>query len=75
MYKGLEPLLKEEIKQKILLFKNTKNPESQKVHKLQGHFKNCFSFSINYKIRIVFEYETKTVVNLLYVGGHDSAYE
>lgn len=75
MYKGLEPLLKEEIKQKILLFQDVKNHESLKIHKLQGRLKRFSAFSVNYKIRIIFEYENKNIVNLLYVGGHDGVYK
>jgi len=75
MYKDLEPALKDEIRDKILDFENEANHKKLKVHKLRGEFKKCFSFSINYKIRIVFEYENKKTVNLLYVGGHDEVYK
>ena len=71
MYKRLNAHLKEEVKEKIFLFKDEKNHSTLKVHKLKGNLKNIYSFSINYKIRIVFEYEDKTTVNLLYIGSHD----
>lgn len=74
MYKGLEPTLKEEVKEKIYLFQDSKNHTSLKVHKLHGDLKNCYSFTVNYKIRIVFEYENKNTVNLLYIGNHDDSY-
>ncbi|MDO8575390.1 MAG: type II toxin-antitoxin system RelE/ParE family toxin [bacterium] len=74
MYKGLPVLLKDEIKEKIELFKNSKNHKLLKVHKLKGNLSNTFSFTVNYQIRIVFEYESKNTVNLLYVGGHDELY-
>jgi len=74
IYKGLEPALKEEVKEKILFFQDAKNHEILKVHKLHGRFKTCYSFSVNYKIRIIFKYENKTAVNLLYVGNHDGVY-
>ncbi len=74
MYKGLEPALKEEVREKISLFQNEKNHSILKVHKLHGGFKNYYSFSVNYKIRVVFKYENKNAVNLLYIGGHDELY-
>ena len=75
MYKELPSSLKDEVKDKIFLFRNKENHQKLKVHKLHGDMKNFFAFSVNYKIRIVFEYESKKTVNLLYVGGHDEVYE
>lgn len=74
MYKKLDTNLKEEVKEKISLFKNTINHEKLKVHKLKGALENTYSFSVNYKIRVVFEYESKNVANLLFVGDHDEVY-
>jgi addiction module RelE/StbE family toxin len=74
MYKRLEDNLKEEIKEKIAFFQDSTNHEKLKVHKLKGSLENTYSFSVNYKIRIVFEYEQKDIVNLLYVGSHDETY-
>ena len=74
MYAKLENNLCAEIKEKINSFMNVKNHSSLKVHKLQN-LKNTYSFSINYKIRIVFEYGiNKNIVNFLYVGNHDELY-
>ena len=74
MYKKLDPSLKEEVKSKILLFQDAKNHTALKTHKLKGVLENTYSFSVNYKIRVVFEYENKKSVNLLYVGAHDGVY-
>lgn len=74
MYKRLDTRLKDEVKEKIELFKFTKNHTLLKVHKLRGALDNTYSFSVNYKIRIVFEYENKNLANLLYVGDHDELY-
>ena len=73
MYKRLDKNLKEEIKDKVILFQDIVNHEKLKVHKLKG-LSNAYSFSVNYKIRIVFEYATPNIVNLLYVGNHDDMY-
>ena len=67
----LENGLVEEVFEKMQLFKNPQNHKSLKVHKLHGGFSDCFSFSVNYKTRIVFEYETKNSVIFLAIGDHD----
>jgi plasmid maintenance system killer protein len=69
MYKKLEPALKAEVKEKIELFKDKKQHKKLGVHKLHG-ISNTYSFSVNYKIRIVFDYENQKCVNFLYVGDH-----
>lgn len=70
-YKNLPADLKEEVKEKISAFqKNPKNP-ALKVHKLKGLLKGYWSFSVNYKFRIVFEYDDKKTAALLRVGDHD----
>lgn len=67
----LEKTLIEEVFEKIELFKNKKNHKILKVHKLHGKLFGCFSFSVNYNTRIVFEYLTKEEAVLLFVGGHN----
>ena len=68
--KKLPKDLQEEVFQKVLLFgKDIKHP-SLKVHKLQGHLKDLFSFSVNYSYRIVFK-KIKDEAVLLEVGTHD----
>ncbi len=73
-YKNLTPALKEEVKEKIEEFKNIKSHRKLKVHKLKN-MGSTFSFSVNFKIRIIFEYQkNKRNVNMLYVGDHDNSY-
>ena len=69
--KKLDSALVDEVFEKIELFKNKQNHKALKVHKLHGGFSNCFSFSVNYKTRIVFEYETNDAVIFLAIGDHD----
>ena len=71
-FNKLEPALKEEVLEKIELFRDSKNHEQLKVHKLKGRLKGNYSFSVNYQYRIVFEYEerTKNSAVLLAVGDH-----
>ncbi len=71
LYEEAEVSLRVEIKEKIALFRNKNNHKSLKVHKLHGKLKTCYSFSVNYKIRIVFEYLSKNEVALLALGDHD----
>ena len=67
----LDQELYKEVLDKIELFKDVQNHLLLKVHKLHGHFKNCYSFSVDYRIRILFQYESKNEVVLLAIGDHD----
>jgi len=70
-YASFERSLKEEIKEKIELLKDKKNHKQLKVHKLKGKLSRYYSFSVNYKYRIVFVYQSKSRVTLLAIGDHD----
>ena len=69
--KKLEPSLREEVLEKIELFQKNKRDTSLKVHKLSGKLKDRYSFSINYRYRIIFTYFSKEEVILTAVGDHD----
>jgi mRNA-degrading endonuclease YafQ of YafQ-DinJ toxin-antitoxin module len=70
-FKQLEMALRDEAMEKIELFKDEKNHKQLKVHKLQGALSGRYSFSVNYKTRIVFSYLSKNEAVLLTVGDHD----
>ena len=70
-YACFESSLKEEMKEKIELFRNGKNHKQLKVHKLKGKLSKYYSFSVNYKYRIVFDYQSKSRAALLAIGDHD----
>lgn len=70
-FNKLHPDLKEEVLEKIELFKSPKNHKQLKIHKLKGPLKGRYSFSVNYKTRIVFKYISKKEVVLLAIGDHD----
>ena len=70
-FRKLDDNLKEEVLEKIELFKNISNHKLLKVHKLNGQYKNCFGFSVNYAYRIIFQYENKNKAAILGVGDHD----
>lgn len=68
---GLDAGLREEVVEKVNLLKDIKNHRLLKVHKLHGPLSGWFSFSVNYKTRIVFEYVSKIEIALLAIGDHD----
>ena len=67
----LENKLQDEVLEKIEISKNPDNHKQLKVHKLQGHLKDCYSFSVNYRYRVLFSYSNKEEVNILAIGDHD----
>ena len=71
-YDKLPPILKEEVKAKIALFKDRKSHSQLKVHKLHGRYAHFWSFSVNYSLRILFEYVGKGKSHVLFhtVGDH-----
>lgn len=69
--KKLEDSLVQEVIEKIELFKDPKNHNLLKVHKLHGPLKGRYSFYVNYKIRVVFDYVSKKEAMLFAVGDHD----
>ncbi|MCG2695291.1 hypothetical protein L6261_04420 [Candidatus Parcubacteria bacterium] len=74
IYKKIkEKSLKKEIKTKIDLFKNEINHKLLEVHKLKKTRRETYSFSVNYKDRILFRYlnKNKKEIVLLVFGDHD----
>ena len=71
-YNRLPSLLQQEIEEKVTLFKDRSNHARLRVHKLQGRYAECWSFSVNYRFRIVFVYvgKGKNTVSLIAVGDH-----
>jgi mRNA-degrading endonuclease RelE of RelBE toxin-antitoxin system len=69
--KKLDPALQREAKSKIELLKDKKNHKMLEVHKLKGRLFDFYSFSVNYKDRVVFEYENENEAVLLSIGDHD----
>lgn len=70
-YKKYPLEIQVEIKERIeILKKNPKHP-FLKTHKLKGKLSECWSCSVNYNFRIVFEYESDNKIVLLAVGDHD----
>lgn len=68
--KAFDISLQEEVTEKVELFKNNSNYRMLKVHKLHGRLKGRWSFSVNYRFRIIFSYASKQEAILLAVGDH-----
>lgn len=70
--KKLPHELQEEAIEKIDLFRDLLNHKKLKVHKLKGMLRGRYSFSVNYKTRIIFRYVRKPKeAVLLAIGDHD----
>ncbi len=69
--KKLEVTLQAEAFEKIELFTNSNNHKQLKVHKLKGRLKDYYSFSVNYKYRIVFSYTANDTADFKDIGSHD----
>jgi len=63
--------LKKTIIQRINLFKKNPFDLRLKTHKLSGELKDYWSFSINYNIRILFEFISDRKVGFVDIGSHE----
>ena len=70
-YKKCVPGLKEEIKTAISLFADKDNHARLRVHKLSGRMEGRYGFSVNYRTRIVFQWQADDKAVFLMVGDHD----
>ncbi|MCF7906368.1 type II toxin-antitoxin system mRNA interferase toxin, RelE/StbE family [Patescibacteria group bacterium] len=70
-YKKLPKNIKILAEKKEIIFKINPFEKGLKTHKLSGKLSNFWSFSINYKYRIIFEFIKKDEINFLFIGKHD----
>lgn len=70
-YNNIETALQKEILEKIELLKDEGNYKRLRVHKLHGHLGKYWSLSVNYRIRIVFYFESRKEIVLSLIGDHD----
>lgn len=59
------------IKKKINLFLQDPFDKSLKTHKLSGKLSGYWSFSVNYHLRIMFEFIDEKTVGLVDIGTHE----
>lgn len=71
MLRKLPRALQEEAVEKIESFKYLDSHAALRVHKLHGELRGCYSFSVNYRYRIIFEWAEKgETAMLLAIGDH-----
>ncbi|MFW0862327.1 MAG: type II toxin-antitoxin system YafQ family toxin [Candidatus Komeilibacteria bacterium] len=70
MYKKLPTEVKLEAEKREIIFRKNPFASVLKTHKLAGRLKDFWSFSINYKYRIIFEFGTDNIVYFHWVGQH-----
>ena len=70
-YKKLPEEIKALAEKKEKTFRHNPYNPSLKTHKLHGELRDFWSFSINYKYRIIFEFIDEGNVYLHTVGPHD----
>lgn len=63
--------LLEEILEKIELFGDRKNHRKLRTHKLHGSLSGYWSFSVNYKFRILYRPVSRDQVILHDIGDHE----
>lgn len=56
--------------EKILLLEENLFHTQLKTHKLHGKLNDYYSFSVNYKYRVIFEVDKEEII-LLDIGDHD----
>jgi mRNA-degrading endonuclease YafQ of YafQ-DinJ toxin-antitoxin module len=69
-YDKLPQALKQAVKERVQLFTDKKNHQRLKVHKLHGKYRGFFSFSIDRKNRVMFEWISGAEARLHTVGDH-----
>ena len=70
-YKKIPKEIQELTEKKEKIFR--KNPFDQKLktHKLHGPLASFWSFSVDYKFRVVFDFVDKDTIRFYSIGNHD----
>lgn len=69
-YKQLSISIREKAKEKEKIFRINPFDLRLKTHKLQGELRGCWAFSVDFKYRIIFTFETKNKSIFHAVGSH-----
>ncbi len=70
-YKKLAVHIQDDFDKKITLFMQDPNHPALRTHKLKGRFQECRAFRLRDGYRVLFEFTSSDIVNLLDVGSHD----
>lgn len=73
-YKKLSSETKKIAKEKLIIFKKDPFDTRLRTHKLHGDLQGFFSFSINKKTRIIFDFDENKNVRFYTIGNHDIYY-
>lgn len=74
-FKKLPPLLRKEALQRIEEFQDSQRHPYLNIHKLHGKLKDRWSFSVNYRYRVVFMWEKKGESAILLAIGDHNVYD
>lgn len=69
-YRKLPVDLREVLKERGRLLQENPYHPLLKTHKLTGTLKECWSYSVDFRIRVIFQFVSKTEIVLLRVGDH-----
>ena len=70
-YKKQSPTVKRQAETKEIIFRENPNDNRLKTHALTGRLIGFHAFSINHKVRIIFEFKSKNVIWFHSIGSHD----
>ena len=70
-YKRLPEQVKRIAEKKEIIFRNNPFHSQLKAHKLHGELDGFWSFSLNYRYRIIFDFVDNETVRFYSVGDHD----
>ena len=71
-FKRLPQRIKYKAFEKERLFRKDPFDAGLKTHKLHGGLSDCWSFSVDYSVRIIFSFEGESVVRFHTIGGHEA---
>lgn len=69
-YERLPEDLKLKTEEKELIFRKNPFDERLKTHKLAGRIADLWSFSIDYRYRIIFEFTNEKIIIFHVIGDH-----
>lgn len=70
-YKKLPPEIKQQARDREIIFRSDPFDQKLKTHKLSGKLESFWAFRINYSYRIVFEFKDQQTVWFHEIGDHD----
>ncbi|MFH1075440.1 MAG: type II toxin-antitoxin system mRNA interferase toxin, RelE/StbE family [Pseudomonadota bacterium] len=72
--KGLTVKQKEQIRERLEIFKEDIFDKRLKTHRLKGNLKAYYAFSVSYSDRIVFKILDDNTIYFIEIGSHDICY-